>query len=260
MTQRSHSVEHSIDVALPQRIAIRLVSSSRTRSLRHAARPHSLLPVIGADDVILPSFDETLGAFAIRAQQDDRAARDALYFAFLPKLTRMMMQVRPPYAPDGAEGIWNRDDVEQEGYLVFLELVDGWSGDVSFTAFLLSRFLWRLKDAIHRGVGRSSVPPRHVVTPIEDAWLVTDEDGATPESEAMLDALVQGLPEPLGRVLMAHVLEGRNQTEIARELGVSRRTVVRYWQDIRAYASDVLGVEMQMRGSGRHCIPPPARQ
>jgi RNA polymerase sigma factor (sigma-70 family) len=224
----------------PQRIAIRLVSSSRPRSHRQPVRPRSLLPVIGADDVILPSFDETLGAFAIRAQQDDREARDALYFAFLPKLTRLMSAARPPFAGTGLEGIWNRDDVEQEAYLVFLELVDAWSGDVSFTAFVLSRFPWRLKDSIRRGIGKPSVPPRHAVVSLEEAGQVVAEAWASPETEALIDTLVKGLPEPLGAVLIAHVLDGKTKTEIARALGISRRTMVRYWQDIRAYASIAL--------------------
>jgi DNA-directed RNA polymerase specialized sigma24 family protein len=67
----------------------------------------------------------------------------------------------------------------------------------------------------------------------------------------MLDALVGSLPEPLGAVLVAHVVEGKTKTEIARALGVSRRTMVRYWQDIRAHAADVLGDAMPGRTARR---------
>lgn len=145
-----------------ERIAIRVVphsGSSLSRCPHRSAGPGTLLPIIGANDVILPSFEETLASFAIRAQQGNREARDALFFAFRPKLGRMISSIRPPFAPNGTEGIWTRDDVEQEAYLVFVELIDAWSGDISFPSFLLSRFSWRLKDVIFRGIGKPSAPP-----------------------------------------------------------------------------------------------------
>lgn len=226
----------------PRRMAIRLVPYPRSRQFpRHGMATHALLPVIGADDVILPAFDEKLGTFAIRAQQDDREARDALYFAFLPKLTRLMAHVRPPAAPPGAEGVWSRDDVEQEAYLVFLEIVEAWSGDVSFTSFLLSRFPWRLKDVFRRGIGRSAVPPRRFEVSIDTVELVSEGLDSLADVGAVFESVLERLPEPLADVLIAHMVEGKTKSAIARELGVSRRTMVRYWQDIRAHTVAALG-------------------
>lgn len=233
---------HSSVPDTPRRMAIRLVPHSHSRQFaRHGTVTHTLLPVIGADDVILPAFDEKLGMFAIRAQQDDREARDALYFAFLPKLTRLMAHVRPPAVPPGAEGVWSRDDVEQEAYLVFLEIVDAWSGDVSFTSFLLSRFPWRLKDVFRRGIGRSAVPPRRFAVSIDTVELIADERDSLADAGAAFESVRERLPDPLADILVAHVMEGKTKSAIARELGVSRRTMVRYWQDIRAHTVAALG-------------------
>ena len=220
------------------RLAIRLIA----RDGRATVLRRTLLPVIGADDIILPAFDDTLGAFAIRAQEGDTDARDALFFAYLPKLERLMSYARPPHALSGMTGIWDQDDVEQEAYLVFLELVDGWSGDVSFTAWLLSRFPWRLKDTIRSGVGKPSGPPRQRVVPIEDAAFVPVEvDDLTPEDREMIDRVLDRLPEYLGQILVAHALHGTSKAAIARDLDISRRTMVRYWQEIRRRAMETLG-------------------
>jgi RNA polymerase sigma factor (sigma-70 family) len=219
------------------RLAIRLI----TRDGRATFLRRTLLPVIGADDIILPAFDDTLGSFAIRAQEGDTDARDALFFAYLPKLERLMSHARPPHALSGMTGIWDQDDVEQEAYLVFLELVDGWSGDVSFTAWLLSRFAWRLKDTIRSGIGKPSGPPRQRVVPIEDAAFVPMRiDGLSPEDREVIDKVLDQLPEYLGQVLIEHALHGKSKTAIARDLQISRRTMVRYWQEIRHRAMATL--------------------
>ena len=255
MAQRSHLPGDPDGSSSHDRISVRIVSPLLARRPRHSApaRNRPLLPVIGADDVILPAFDDTLGDLAICAQGGDQEARDALYAAFLPKLTRLMSPLRPPFAPPGAQGIWNRDDVAQEAYLVFVELIDAWSRDVSFTAYVLSRFPWRLKDVIHRGIGKSPVPPRQYGVPMEHAEPIAGEEGNAEGATAVLDALLEILPEPLGAVLVAHVVHGKTKTEIAVELGVSRRTMVRYWQEIRGHTSCLLnGDSRKGTGAGRH--------
>lgn len=251
MAHRSHLADDPGSPASQQRISVRLVSPSLVACRRHPPRTHSLLPVIGAEDVILPAFDDTLGEFAIRAQEGDQEARDALYAAFLPKLMRLMSALRPPYVPSGSQGIWNRDDVAQEAYLVFIDLVAAWSGDVSFTAYVLSRFPWRLKDVIHRGIGKSSIPPRQYGVSLEYAELVTDDAGDAEGADPLLDALLDILSAPLGAVLIAHVVQGKTKKEIAAELGVSRRTMVRYWQEIRAHAGAVLQNDVRSCAGGQ---------
>jgi len=237
MVDDSHPITHMADA---ERISVRLASSARGRYRVRAwaRRPVALLPEIGEDDVILPTFEETLGSFAMRAQQGDRIARDALFRAYQPKLDRLMRAIRPPFAPDGAEGIWSREDVAQEAWLVFVDLVDAWAGDVDFTAFLLSRFSWRLKDVVLRGIGKPAVPPRWRAVPMQDAALVAMIE--TNEGKDALAKVLEGLTPPLAAVLVGHAIEGRTKAAIARELGVSTRTIVRYWAQIRQHAIDAL--------------------
>jgi RNA polymerase sigma factor (sigma-70 family) len=228
--------------------SVRLVSGVLVGSRRWRSQPafeRVLLPVIGVDDVVLPAFDEKLGEFARRAQAGDTDARDALFVAFQPKLTRLMRVVRPPFAPTGSRGVWDRDDVGQEAYLVFIDLVLAWPGDVPLTAYLLSRFPWRLKDAIRRGVARSSVPPRRSLVPIENAALVADESEPPHGDGALLESIAAELPSPFDAILVAHVLHGKTKTEIAAEIGVSRRTMVRYWNETQRRVLALLSVRQR---------------
>jgi len=222
------------------RLAIRLIA----RDGRATVVRRTLLPVIGADDVILPAYDHTLGNIAIRAQQGDTDARDALFFAFLPKLDRLIGAIRVPSASAGMTGTWDRDDVEQEAYLVFVELLQGWSGDVSFTAWLLARFSWRLRDALRDGVGKPLLPPRLQTVSLEDAELHEEHalliDDFDPGDEKLVEMLVDSLPPHLSQVLVARALHGKPLAVIAREMQFSRRTLVRRWQEIRRHAEALL--------------------
>lgn len=229
--------------ATPPRLAIRVVPARRVPALtRRSPRQHLLLPVIGPNDVILPTFDQSLGDFALRAQAGDLEARDALYIAFLPKLQKMLGSVRPPFAPNGAEGMWNRDDIDQEGYLAFVELVDLWTGETSFTAYLLSRFQYRVRDAIQRGIARPSIPPRQVAVPLREAMEVPAPYAQMPEVRPLFDDLLAELEPHLAHVVSRKVRDGASITQIARELGVNRRTVSRYWAQARARSEDVLSL------------------
>jgi len=222
------------------RLAIRLIA----RDGRATVVRRTLLPVIGADDVILPAFDHTLGNIAIRAQQGDTDARDALFFAFLPKLDKLVTAIRVPSAPIGTTGTWDRDDVEQEAYLVFVELLHGWSGDVSFTAWLLARFSWRLRDALRDGVGKPLLPPRVQWMSLDDAELREERallvDDFDPEDHKLVEILVDSLPPELSQVLVLRALRGKPLAEIAREMQLSRRTLVRRWHEIRRHAIEVI--------------------
>jgi RNA polymerase sigma factor (sigma-70 family) len=241
----------SLPITPPRRsrLAIRIIA----RDGHATVLRRTLLPVIGADDIILPAFDDTLGSFAIRAQQGDTDARDALFFAYLPKLERLMSVVRTPAVSAGSTSTWDRDDVEQEAYLVFVDLVNSWCGDVSFTSWLLARFPWRLRNTVRGGIAKPSTPPRQWVVPIEDAALEPIEmENVDPDEQRMVGTLMDALPDHLAQVLVAHAFHGTSKSQIARDLGLGRRTIVRYWQQIRNCAEEVLGLppEPASRPSG----------
>lgn len=196
--------------------------------------PPVLLPLIGLDDDITLSLEQALHPVAVRAQDGDRAARDALYTAFEPKLMRFARRIRVPFAPGGAKGLWDRDDVVQETYLVFTAVVGNWPPAIPFGRYLLAHFPWRLRDAVHRGVGRRSVPPRTFGVPIESGTsdMVADMSTVAAEQRALLAALAASLAPPLDEVLRLHIIDGLSLTETANRTGVSRRTVTRHWRTI----------------------------
>lgn len=95
---------------------------------------------------------------ARRARAGDRKSRDLLYLSLQPRLVRIGRVLKPWPDTPAIIGIWDDDDVAQETYLIFVDLLDGWGAELPFIPYLLSRFVWRLRDRILRGIGKSNVP------------------------------------------------------------------------------------------------------
>lgn len=131
---------------------------------------------------------------AKRAQTGDIDARDQLFFALRPRLNRISWVLKPwPNSP-GVTGIWDRDDVRQETWVVYAELLAAWDGTVSFTPYLLARFAWRLRDRILRGIGkRQSQYGTIRVTEEMLAEILIANDGEQPESVAIARRLLEEL-------------------------------------------------------------------
>jgi len=187
----------------------------------------TLLPVLGTDDEMTSAFERRVQAIAKRAQDGDQAARDALYAAFEPKIRRFARNIRGR--------LWERDDVVQEAYLVFVGVVDRWPPATPFGRYFLAHFPWRLRDAVYRGIGRGIVPPRFDAVPYDaPGWQHTVADQGAPdaESRALIEALASSFESPYGDILRLHILDGFTLTETAGLLGVSRRSVTRYWHAI----------------------------
>lgn len=131
----------------------------RLRLTARRGRPEELKPVtVPAAGVIDPQTVAALQQLAALANAGDIAARDGLFFALQPRLHRIGYVLRPwPNTPVHT-GLWERDDVDQECWLIFMDLLAAWDGDTPFVPFLLARFAWRLRDRILRGIGKSPVP------------------------------------------------------------------------------------------------------
>lgn len=195
----------------------------------------TLLPVIGVNDEFLPAFERTLQAIAERAQAGDRDARDALFAAFQPKIMRFVRGIHLPFAPEGARGLWERDDVAQEAYLVFLGVIESWSPTIPFGRYFLANFPWRLRDAVYRGVARRGTPPRTFAVAFDaPGWRdsVADPSAPAAETRALIEVLAASFEPPLDDILRLHILDGLTLTAIAGHLGVSRRSVTRHWHSI----------------------------
>jgi len=198
-----------------------------------AVQQRVLIPVMGANDELTPAWERTIAPIVARAASGDRIARDALYAAFEPKLMRFVRGVRVPWAPTGAVDRWDRDDVAQEAYLAFLDVLATWEEPIPFGRYVLAHFPWRLRDLVYRGVGRSSVPPGTIPVAIEGREWLADDSAAALESRMLLDALAVSFGPPYDDIIRLHIGEGASLMAVAARLGCSRRTLSRRWREIR---------------------------
>ncbi len=224
----------------------------RLRLRRASALPDTdapaIVPVVSATDDLSTATEGRLRPTALRARAGCPAARDALYLALHPKLDRFIRRVHVPVLSDTRTGIWDRDDVEQEAFLVFTELLDQWETERPFGRYILSTFPWRLRDAIYRGIGRRGVPTRMALVPIDNhAWL-HDGSAAAAEATVLLGILAERLPALQAEILRRHIGEGDTLTTIARDLDLSRRTVTRQWRAVRDHlAGDTRATQSRQR-------------
>lgn len=170
-----------------------------------------------------PDLEAHLFALAMRAKVD-RAARDALYDALAFKIDRFVRRYR--YRLNQFV-ICDLDDVAQEAFIVFCDLVESWPGQQSFLGYFFSRFPWRLAravDIIERGrsvtrlvsfdeVGEVLAPPD------SDDLFILEEIGAglSPRDRALLEL---------------HIGYRMHLSEVGRVLGGHPRGIYRAWDRI----------------------------
>ena len=106
-----------------------------------------LLPVAPPASHVAPDLERFFHAAAEAALAGDLLARDALFAAFLPRFERSIRRIQRLWREQLREDAIEPEDIAQEAYLVFVDLLDCWSPDESISAHLSGRFYWRLKDA-----------------------------------------------------------------------------------------------------------------
>jgi RNA polymerase sigma factor (sigma-70 family) len=171
-----------------------------------------------------PELDKRLTEMARRARIDG-PTRDELYRALGYKIERFVRRYR--FRTDQLV-ICEPDDVEQEAYLVFCDLLDSWPGEESFPGYFFSRFPWRLARAVdvaERGWSASRLLP---LLETDDAVPPLD-----PEDHFTLAEVGAMLDERHRLVLDLYIGHGLRLAEVARVLGVHRRTVDRCWARIK---------------------------
>lgn len=192
-----------------------------------------LVPVIGINDELTPAFERSLLPIAVRAVSGDRIARDALYAAFELKLRRVSWRIRVPWVPSGTLAIWDRDDVAQEVYLTFLDVLATWDEAIPFGRYVLAQFPWRLRDRVYRGIARSGVPPRVTAVTIDGRDVVDTETTDGLETRMVLDALATAFGAPYDEIIRLHIGEGIPLMAVAARLRMPRRTLTRRWREVR---------------------------
>lgn len=199
-----------------------------------AAGPVPLVPLLAPEAEVGPELERFLAPLARDVQAGDLDARDTLYEALAVKIERFVAGAwRLAWAGDGPrrDGIpWDAEDLAQEAFPIFVDLLAAWPGDRPVGPYLLAHFPWRLRNA-----GRALAAPRRFETaplPPRVLYLV-DDSAAAEEARALLEAHADRLPRPDGQILLWHVRDGRSLGAIARQLGLHRDTVGRRWQAIR---------------------------
>jgi RNA polymerase sigma factor (sigma-70 family) len=180
-----------------------------------------VLPVIGPIDAISDRLDVFLTIGAHAAKTGSLAARNALFLALQPKLLHQARQIRPWMLPAS----WDKCDLEQEAFVVFAQLVDAWSGEGSFTGYILGHFGWRLRNVVRHARDRERLP----VARLETATLAEDDSWAAEELRVLLEEIAANFPPIEQEILLGRVRDGDGFGALAHRLGLSRKTVYRHW-------------------------------
>lgn len=171
------------------------ISLRKLLAARYGHTDAAMLPLdIPARGEIGPELLNGVQLLAKRAKSGETAARDALYFSLQPRIDCIGWALRPWPNSSTMVGIWGRDDVLQESWVVFSELLSSWDGTMPFIPYFLARFAWRLRDRIFRGIGKSQT--QLGTTRIGEEQLtenVLASDADQPESAAIARSVLEDL-------------------------------------------------------------------
>lgn len=204
----------------------RLVSSMPPRVIALVPAFPPLLPLMPAQGPVPDDIDRALTAAASAAKRGDLASRDALFGAVEPRVSRVVRRCAAlMHCRRG--GVVEPDDIAQEAFLVFLAVLDRWPERGSFVAYFLAAFPHELRHAARR-LTWSRTRETPLGTAASEA-LIDDGTAAGEAAMAMLVDLANSLGEPDRSILLRRVRDGAPMAAIARELGISRRSVQRHW-------------------------------
>ncbi len=190
------------------------------------------------DAEMTPDLDLALSRYALLARHD-LASRDRLLAMLAWKIARFCARYRRRTIDP-----WEVDDVHQEAFLAFVDVLESWSplishdGPAGFGYYFLRVFPLRLADRVRamlRSLPRAPAPggasheqadPAHV----EDTILVNQ---VIAEICGHLNALDQAIFQLSAR-------DGLGPVRIADLTGVSRRTIHRHWPAIVSIARERL--------------------
>ena len=194
-------------------------------SLRRCSSPRPLVPVVPITGPVPDSTDRRLSALALAAKEGDIAARETLYAAIAPRLdaiTRALFNARLRHRFDPAIEL---SDLQQEGFLVFTELLERWDNERGFTGYLHGAFHWRMRQAYTKL--SAGAPPRR--TTVAALNPLADDSHEAEVARMHLRAIVEPLPARQREVVLLRLESGYREHQVAELLGIGRRTVAREW-------------------------------
>jgi RNA polymerase sigma factor (sigma-70 family) len=189
------------------------------RALAPAISPHGPVPI---------EIDLQLSRLGQRALTGDRDALNTLHAAYRPRLDHWVRRACRSCFRHTADPSIEPEDIIQQAFLVFADLLLAWNGSGSLSGYLIAYFPWRLSDAVRR----LADVREHRSLDVLPSPLLIDESVAADEAIALLEALAASFPEHEGKVLLFRIRDGLTWDEVAAAVGFDRRTVLRDWKRI----------------------------
>lgn len=202
-------------------------------------RPVPLRPFLVPDLAVSSDAADHLADLAEAAQAGDRDARDALWETLSPAIDRVVgaaarrARAIPSVGPLRNGRPWDAEDLRQEAYLLFLDLLEAWDGVRPVVPYLLGHLPWRLRSAWRAMIVRHRIDAGPASSHLH-LHLLADGSAAAAEAVVLLEALAADLSPLDGEILTRHLRDGEPLRAIARHLGLDRRTVGRRWGAIKA--------------------------
>ena len=168
--------------------------------------------------------------------RDDPSERDTLFRLLAFKINRFCSRFRRwNLLP------WEIDDVRQEAYLAYVDVLNGWrpipseSGPAGFGYYFMRVYPLRLSDRVRRVVQTRRDRPAPSI------WSADDDERPDPsemerdmETMAFIMEMTARLDATQARILLLHTAADLAPNDVAARTGISRRTFYRRWKEIAA--------------------------
>ena len=185
-----------------------------------------------------PDIDRRLSRLALGARASNES-RDELFTLLAAKVERFARRFRS-WTLDP----WEYDDVLQESYLIFLNVVERWTPryvddePAGFVYYFFAVYPLWLSTHVKRMTGRGPRGRAFVIALPEEHNLAADSISC--EAEALTLVILEDvhtqLGEQAGTLLHLRLVTGKSVTEAARQAGIPRRTAYRRWSTITEFA------------------------
>ncbi|CAN5205166.1 hypothetical protein BH23CHL1_BH23CHL1_24250 [soil metagenome] len=183
-------------------------------------------------------IDRRLSRLALDARASNES-RDELFTLLATKVERFARRFRP-WTLDP----WEYDDVLQESYLIFINVVERWTPryvddePAGFVYYFFAVYPLWLSTCVKRMSGRGA-RGGVIAVPLPEEYELS-ADSVSCEAEALtlaiLDDVHSQLGEQAGALLHLRLVTGKSVTEAARQAGIPRRTAYRRWSTIVEFA------------------------
>ncbi len=185
------------------------------------------------DFALATEIDADLSLRALRSQFDP-VERDILFNLLTLKINRFCSRFRRWNLRP-----WEFDDVRQEAYMAFVDVLNGWrpipGGDApaGFAYYFMRVYPLRLTDRVQHVVGTRRGRPRSSI------WSEELDDRVDPsemeqdiETLAYIMDLSARLDAANARILLLRTADDLGPDDVAAQTGISRRTYYRRWKGI----------------------------